>query len=519
MAAELGRSRDPMTGATGSVLILAPAGRDARLAAAVLDQAQIAACVCRDVDDLVARLSDNPAVVLLTEHALTSELRARLRQWLAGQPLWSDLPVVVLTGHPPNSDKKRSLAAMLAELGNVTVIDRPMHRDVLVTTVRAALRARGRQHQARELLARLEDAIRERDQFLAILSHELRNPLGAIRNATEVLARQGPAQAEVSSPLAIVDRQARHLARLVDDLLDVARVTSGKIVLRKTPCELGEVIERAARQLEQAVEHAHLRMRVLPAPGPVMVEADPVRIEQVVGNLLTNAVKYTPPGGVVEVAVEAEGSEASVRVTDSGVGIAPEMLGSVFKMFVQADRSLDRSQGGMGIGLTLVRLLVELHGGKVEAASAGLGKGSTFTVTLPLLAGAAEAVPEAMAPRPSGPGRHVLLVEDSADNREMLQVLLEMDGHRVDVAADGLQAVERGLALKPDVAIIDIGLPGIDGYEVAQRLRAHLGERIVLVALTGYGMPEDRLKASRAGFNIHLIKPVGLPELEAALQT
>jgi len=499
-------------------LILAPAGRDARLAATVLEQADIAARVCPDVNGLLAGLDEEPAALLLTEHALTSELRPRLKSWLAGQPLWSDLPVVVLTGHPPDSEKKRLLAATLAELGNVTVIDRPMHREALVSTVRAALRARGRQHQARELLARLEEAIRERDRFLAMLSHELRNPLGAIRNATEVLCRQAPSQADIQRPLAIVDRQAKHLGRLVDDLLDVARVTSGKIALQKTRCELGEVVERAARQLERATQQGQLRMRVKRASGPVMVEADPVRLEQVVSNLLMNAVKYTPPGGAVEVTVEAKGGAAVVRVADSGVGIAPEMLGNVFKMFVQADRSLDRSQGGMGIGLTLVRLLVELHGGKVEAASAGLGKGSTFTVTLPLLAATADGVPEAVAAKPSGAGRHVLLVEDNADNREMLQALLEMEGHHVDVAADGLQAVQRGLALKPDVAIIDIGLPGIDGYEVAQRLRAELGRRIVLVALTGYGMPEDRMKASRAGFDVHLIKPVGLPDLEAALE-
>ena len=500
------------------VLILAPAGRDARLAATVLQQAEIQASVCADVDALMARLAGEPAALLLTEHALTPELRARLKEWLSAQPLWSDLPVVVLTGHPPDSDKNRLVAAVLADLGNVTVIDRPLHRQVLVSTIRAALRARGRQHQARELLARLEEAIRERDQFLAMLSHELRNPLGAIRNAAEVLSRHASAEEELQRPLMIVERQAKHLGRLVDDLLDVARVTSGKIALQKTRCELGEVVDRAARQLEQAIEHSHVRLKVKLVSRPALVHADPVRMEQVVSNLLTNAVKYTPPGGTVEVTVETRGHRAIVRIADSGVGIAPDMLGNVFKMFVQADRSLDRSQGGMGIGLTLVRLLVELHGGKVEAASAGLGKGSTFTVTLPLLADSNVAVPEKAAAPLTATGRHVLLVEDSADNREMLQALLEMDGHRVDVAADGLQAVERGLALKPEVAIIDIGLPGIDGYEVAQRLRANLGEGIVLVALTGYGMPEDRLKASRAGFNAHLIKPVGLPELEAALQ-
>jgi len=507
----------PHAAAAGTVLILAPAGRDARLAASVLEQADIRARVCKDIEALVSDPPEGPAALLLTEHALTPGLRDQLKTWLARQPLWSDLPVVVLTGHPAGSDKKRLLAAILAELGNVTVIDRPMHREVLVSTVRAALRARERQPQARELLERLEEAIRERDRFLAMLSHELRNPLGAVRNATEVLCRQSlPPQ--VARPVAIVDRQAKHLGRLVDDLLDVARVTSGKIALQKARCELGDVVERAARQLERAIEQGQLRLQVKRSSRPVVVEADPVRIEQVVSNLLTNAVKYTPPGGTLEVTVEAKGGDAVIRVADSGVGIAPEMLSSVFKMFVQADRSLDRSQGGMGIGLTLVRLLIELHGGKVEAASAGLGKGSTFTVTLPLLAGADATTPEPAVNRTVAARRHVLLVEDNVDNREMLQALLEMDGHQVETAADGLQAVQRGLDLKPDVAIIDIGLPGIDGYEVAQRLRAELGDRVVLVALTGYGMPEDRQKAARAGFNVHLIKPVGLPELEAALQ-
>jgi len=472
----------PQATSAGTVLILAPAGRDARLAASVLEQADIRARVCEDVEELVSGPPEAPAALLLTEHALTTQLRGQLKSWLSRQPLWSDLPVVVLTGHPAGSDKKRLLAAILAELGNVTVIDRPMHREVLVSTVRAALRARGRQHQARELLERLEEAIRDRDQFLAMLSHELRNPLGAIRNATEVLCRQSPPP-QVERPLAIVDRQAKHLGRLVDDLLDVARVTSGKIALQKTRCELGEIVERAARQLERAIEQGQLKLHIKRLSGPVLVEADPVRIEQVVSNLLTNAVKYTPRGGTVEVTVQAQGQDGVIRIADSGVGIAPEMLANVFKMFVQADRSLDRSQGGMGIGLTLVRLLVELHGGKVEAASAGLGKGSTFTVTLPLLASAGASASEQAVSRPAAVGRHVLLVEDNVDNREMLQALLEMDGHRVETAADGLQAVQRGLDLKPDVAIIDIGLPGIDGYEVAQRLRAELGDRVVLVAL------------------------------------
>jgi len=497
--------------------VLAPAGRDARLAEAVLQEAGIAARICPDVAQFVAALNHEPAVALLTEHALTAELRRQLHAWLETQPLWSDLPLVVLAGHPPSLEGKRQLAAVLAELGNVTVIERPMHSETLVSTVRAALRARGRQHQARELLSQLEEAIRERDRFLAILSHELRNPLGAIRNATEVLSRRITSQPQSQQPLAIVDRQTRHLARLVDDLLDVARVSTGKIALRKATCELGELIERAARQLESAISQGGLRLRTRFARRPIMLDADPVRIEQVISNLLTNAVKYTPAGGTIDVIVDVDAHQAVVRVVDSGVGIAPDMLGSVFNMFVQADRSLDRAQGGMGIGLTLVRLLVELHGGHVAATSAGPGRGSEFTITLPL-APAATDTPAETAPAEASTRRHVLLVEDSVDNREMLQALLEMDGHRVDTAADGFEAVEQGVALRPDVAIIDIGLPGIDGYEVAQRLRASLGQGIRLVALTGYGQPEDRAKAKKAGFNVHLIKPVGLPELEAALQ-
>lgn len=501
------------------VLILAPAGRDARLAAGVLEQAGVASDVCRDHRAFIGALGEGPAVGLLTEQALTPQLRDDLKAWLSAQPVWSDFPLVVLAGHPPTPAAQRQLAAVMGELGNVTVLDRPLHPETLVSTVRAALRARGRQYQSRELLSRLEDAVRERDQFLAILSHELRNPLGAIRNATELMARNVSEDPHAARPLGIVDRQTKHLARLVDDLLDVSRVTTGKITLQKRVCDLSEVIRRAVQQLEGLAAQQRIRVRTsLPAEPPA-IDADPVRIEQVFNNLLTNAIKYTPEGGEVEVIVGSDGADAEVRVVDTGVGIAPDMLGSVFKMFIQADRSLDRSQGGMGIGLTLVRSLVELHGGSVSASSAGLGRGSTFKVVLPLApVSHATVVSPRPVPAPGGARRHVLLVEDSADNREMLQDLLELDGHRVDVALDGLEAVRQGVALKPDIAIIDIGLPGIDGYEVAQRLRSELGQDIVLIALTGYGRPEDREKATRAGFNLHLIKPVGLPELEAALQ-
>jgi CheY-like chemotaxis protein/anti-sigma regulatory factor (Ser/Thr protein kinase) len=309
---------------------------------------------------------------------------------------------------------------------------------------------------------------------------------------------------------------------MVDDLLDVSRVTLGKIALKVRPVDLQEVVERCLRELGAATEVERRALRLTVATEPVWVEGDPVRLEQVVSNLLHNAVKYTPPGGSIAVSVRCEDGEALVQVRDDGIGIAPEMLPTIFEPFTQVESSRSRSQGGLGLGLPLVRRLAELHGGRVTAASRGPDTGSEFTVRLPARAeppasARAEEVErwpgERRRDRPSG--LHILIVEDNLDGRETLRDLLEIWGHRVELAADGREGLEKALAEPPDVALIDIGLPGMDGNEVARRIRegsaggGGLGRSVpCLIAMTGYGQPEDRQRALEAGFDAYMVKPV-----------
>jgi PAS domain S-box-containing protein len=367
----------------------------------------------------------------------------------------------------------------------------------------------GRQELAR---AEAEAANRTKDEFLAMLGHELRNPLGAISSAAHVLSRTAAGNSATTRASEIIGRQVQHLARIVDDLLDVSRVVAGKIALRLQSVDLGEIARRVATLYGGPAGTRHV---ITVHTSPAWVSADATRLEQVLTNLLANAVKYTPAGGEITVTAHRDGDHAVLSVRDTGVGIRPELLPRVFDLFVQADRSLERSAGGLGIGLTLVRQLVQLHGGTVEAESAGPGRGSTFTVRLPIL----EARPESDAaarPAVAGPAQRVLVVEDNEDAREMLRNLLHLLGHEVHEACDGASGIEEARRLRPDAALIDIGLPGIDGYEVARRIRAEV-PRVRLVAVTGYGQPEDRERAFAAGFDVHLVKPVDPEQLQRLL--
>jgi PAS domain S-box-containing protein len=370
-------------------------------------------------------------------------------------------------------------------------------------------------NRAQEARFAAEQANRAKDEFLAMLSHELRNPLAAIVNAGRLL-EQPDASADRTAHLGtIVTRQSEHLTRMVDDLLDVSRLASGKIVLRHEPMDLNDVVGRAIAALRESGRAARHELRV--EGIAISMRGDATRVGQVVFNLLDNALKYTPPGGVVSVQVARDGDMATLRVRDTGVGIAPDILPHIFGLFVQARRSLDRAEGGLGLGLTLVRRLVELHGGTVSASSAGPGHGSEFLVRLPAeIDPAASAVPPAIAS--GAEGRRVLVVEDNPDARETLALLLESWGHHVEQASDGESALARAVAVALDVAVIDVGLPGMDGYAVAKRLRdtppcAH----VRLVALTGYSRPEDRRRASEAGFDAYLVKPVDPAQLARAL--
>ncbi|MBI3946720.1 MAG: PAS domain S-box protein [Armatimonadetes bacterium] len=361
----------------------------------------------------------------------------------------------------------------------------------------------------------LRGADRRKDEFLAMLAHELRNPLAAISSAAQLL-RTEDLQGRPGRATEIVGRQAAHMARLLDDLLDVSRVTHGKIELKRERMSLTAAIESALEAARPTIEEAGHRLRFSGPGYRLDVEGDPVRIAQVVGNLLNNAAKYTPPAGHIYLTVEPADREVAIRVRDTGIGISPEVLPRVFDLFVQADTSVARSQGGLGIGLTMVRSLVELHGGRVEAQSEGPGQGSEFTVWLPLAA-----VPVA-APRKLETGavqrRRILVVDDNADGAEILGLTLEIEGHEIATATSGPEALQVATDFHPEVVLLDLGMPVMDGCEVARRFRSDPKLKgVVLVALTGYGQEEDRQRTAEAGFDYHLVKPVEMEEITRVL--
>jgi PAS domain S-box-containing protein len=366
-----------------------------------------------------------------------------------------------------------------------------------------------RQEEAEALAESLRAAERAKDAFLAMLGHELRNPLGTITNAVAVLDKVGGSDTS-RNLVAVIGRQAGHLARLVDDLLDVARLSSGKIELRLEPLDLHELARQSLEARTRLGGHRGHSVELL--GEAVYVEGDRTRLAQVLDNLVDNAIKYTPPGGRVTVATERSGEAAVLRVRDSGIGMVPELVPCVFDFFTQAPQTLERSHGGLGLGLALVKRLVELHGGSVSASSAGIGMGSEFTITLPA---ASEPTPRAVGPatgvRVGGKplACRVLVVEDSADARLGLQLLLQQSGHSVETAANGQDGLAKLRRFRPDVALIDVGLPGMDGYELARMARSQPETRdIRLIAITGYGQAADKRRALDAGFDLHLAKPV-----------
>jgi two-component system, sensor histidine kinase len=370
-------------------------------------------------------------------------------------------------------------------------------------------------HQADSSRDLAEGNSRMKDEFLAMLAHELRNPLSAINSAVQVLASTKGQGAAGTRAREVVARQVDHLRHLVDDLLDMERVVSGRIRLNRRPFDLAEEVRVAVSSVPSDVA---LDLQSDVGIEPVWVDGDAVRIEQVLTHLMTNAIRHTPAGGRIQVALRCERDQAVLTVRDTGVGIASAVLPFVFDMFVQGEQELDRAQGGLGIGLTLVRRLVELHGGTVVASSDGEGQGSTFTVRLPQSQTAPG--PGALPDRPQAAvPRRVLLIEDDSDGREMFRLMLELAGHTVFDAADGVRGLELLEGEHPDVVIIDIGLPGLNGCQVAQRVReCPSGRAVTLVALTGYGRPSDYRRSTEAGFDYHLVKPVDLEMLSGLLR-
>jgi signal transduction histidine kinase len=433
-----------------------------------------------------------------------------------------ELPIVLLA----EADEVAELAALVLWRPNAVLLAKPVDPGQLQAAVGAGLRYRAGRRRERELMRQLSEANtelreadRKKDEFLAMLAHELRNPLSAIGNATGLL-RRSPIPEHQDWSREVIEKHVASLSRMIDDLLDVSRITHGKIELKRQSVDLVPVIAQAVETVRPLVERRDHELTVsYSSPAPMWVEADPHRLEQVLVNLLNNAAKYTEAGGRISLMARREADSIAVSVADNGVGILPERIPEMFGLFAQGDRSIARSEGGLGIGLTLVKNLVELHGGSITARSEGAGRGSEFTVRLPA-AKRPDLEPPAETPgadeRPRRAAR-VLVVDDNEDSARGIARLLGILGHDVESAADGPSAIEIALRHRPEFVLLDIGLPGMDGYEVARRLRAEGFTEATIIGVSGYGEEASRRRSKEAGFAHHLVKPVDYNTLVALI--
>ena len=509
-------------------VVLLPATRkDGAVAVELLRRARIDCTPVPDPASLAQALQAPVGALIIADTALAAPGFDAVLVALSAQPAWSDVPVVLMARGNEVSGSE-SLTAVVDRLTNVTVIDRPTSVRTLSSAVQAALRARRRQYQIRDQLIELRQADealrladRRKDEFLATLAHELRNPLAPLRSALQIMELKGGQDAQQTRMIAMMDRQMTVMVRLIDDLLDVARISSGKVTLQRQRLDMRDVIQVAVEAANPAIAAVGHRLQIVEPDEPAFVMGDATRLAQVIGNLLNNSTKYTPPGGELRLIVMLEPDTVVISVQDNGAGIPAAVVERVFDMFAQVNRTLDRAQGGLGIGLSLVRRLLDMHGGSIKATSAGVDCGSTFTIRLPRLV---EPVAEPSDPievaSPDGASRRlrILVVDDNRDAADMLALLLEAGGHEVQTAYDGATAIESALRHRPRVVFCDIGMPGMSGHEVATQLRtdgAHA--TAALVAVTGWGTDEDKRKAREAGFDFHLTKPVDPRAIEAVL--
>jgi signal transduction histidine kinase/ActR/RegA family two-component response regulator len=495
------------------ILLKTITAKDASIAVTVLGHAGIRALACDSVPELVRQMRAGAGALLIAEEVLNDPEIAAVIAELKRQSAWSDLPVLLLARAGAESS---SVIEAMDTGANITVIERPMRIATLISSTRSALRARKRQYELREMLDGLRIADQRKSEFLATLAHELRNPLAPLSSALTILALKSLSAEDAKPYHEMMSRQVQHMTRLISDLMEVSRITLGKIELQTEILTLDGVVRDAIELSRPLLDGANHVLQLDAADANLIVRGDAVRLAQVFSNLLNNAAKYTPNGGIIDVEIRRVGEFARVRVRDNGIGIADDMLDSIFDMFVQVGDSARVVTGGLGIGLTLVKSLVELHGGRVGAGSAGRGKGTEITVELPLAEGEATLREASKV----GPIReNVLVVDDNREAADMLAILLQTMGAKTWVAYNAEEALRAADAFRPSIAFLDIGMPGMDGCELAQRLRASADHAaMLLIAVTGWGQTRDRDRIALAGFDHHLLKPLDITILAPLLE-
>lgn len=508
-------------GLENRVLVFMPTGRDAALVCATLEKADVSAQPCADAKILEKEIAAGAGAVLMAEEGLQNGTLEHLIETFNRQPVWSDLPIVLFAGNAQSSEK---LLTTIDTRLNATIVERPIRVTMLISAVRGALRARQKQYQIRDLLNRLEESDRQKDLFLATLSHELRTPLNSILGWIQLL--RGKADTiDPSHGLEVIERNAKAQSEIISDILFVSRIITGKLTLNLKPIDLIPVVEEAVEVLLPSVQAKNIYLNVVFDPKIKQIKGDHERLKQVFWNILSNAVKFTPPDGQINVRAFVSGAQIEIEISDSGAGIEPEFLPLIFERFSQADSSYTRKVGGLGLGLAIVRHLVEIHGGEVSVASEGLGRGAAFTVKLPALAAqTADFAANGNSGKSAAPietskpteGIHVLLVEDNDDSREMLTVLFAQANLQITAVASAAEALAKLERIKPDILISDIGMPDEDGYALIRKVRQFAPEKggqIPAIALTGYASLQDRAAALKAGYHEHLSKPVDIDEL------
>ncbi|WP_462322335.1 hybrid sensor histidine kinase/response regulator [Halochromatium sp.] len=510
---------------TERILILAPSPNDASLCERFLRDAGLQPHICADTVALCAALAEPAAALVVADEALRGDAGTRIREQFAQQEEWSSLPLIVLTRRLA----KASLEALddYDVYGHVRLIERPVNSTVFVNAVKMALRERHQQYRIRDLLNERSEHVAQRDEFLATLGHELRNPLAAIMTCGEVLDSLQLEAPQATRCLHVISTQAAQIKRLLDDLSDISRIARRKLSLQCEALELTTTLQDVVLQVQSTLEDRRQRLELAIADASMPLLADATRLRQIFANLLVNASRYSPDDSLIRLSAQTSDGLAEVCICDQGVGMSAETQARIFEPFFQAPQregEPQTSRSGLGVGLTLARSLVEMHAGTIHAESEGPGRGSQFRVLLPL-----QAVPQADAAQPSkvqrvpaqrdpSPTRRILLIEDNLDFGSGLKRLLEQRGHNVVLANDGPAGLSAAESHRPDVVVLDIGLPGLDGYEVASRLRCLDGfDDLRVIAVTGFGRDVDRRRSHRAGIDRHLVKPVAMPELEAAI--